>query len=1011
MRASEIIKDMADTMERPIRVGHIGGRRTVLGIFKTRAEVARLRRANDIPTAAHEMAHMLERMHRRALGNGTDIGRAAWQNQLPPGVLAELRALDYNPTAARPYEGFAEFMRYYLTERNTQARAPQTHAWFESEFLRDTNLADAIGSIREKVIEFENQGAVNRVRSMLRMMGEEAKKPIGERLRAAKNKAVTWFSDDLRPLEVVEREIMGGGLELGPKSPTSLARMVTQASGARARNWALEGMTDFAGNRTGPSLKEIFGQEGVRGDEINAILYAVANRVVELHGRGIHPGIELNDATYARDQLRNPARERFAEQLRDWNEGALAYLRDASGISQEAFDKITLGNRAYIPFFRVFEERLGTGFATGGRRIGDTPRPIKGIKGSGREITDPLGAMQQHANQIITVADKIRVSRALVDLVESRVGFGRFVEEIPAGKVPIEFDINRIRSQLEAAGADLSQADLNAVMTLFLNAQRNPAGANIVSFVREGKPHFYELDPELYRAIQAMEFQQIPTWLDWVLGKPTRTARLGATGIRAGFQLITNPIRDFYTNMLQTKGNPIAAGALTIKHYGKQLALRDSEIKNLWRATGGEITQPLGLDRKSLKTSIDEVLANTAKRKAMNIVRHPIEAARQLLSFTEAAPRLAEFELALREQGWQPGQFVTDEMAINAANRAAEVTVNFRRGGTIGRQMNQAIAFFNPAVQGLSKFARAHRENPKSAVLRGLAFVTLPAVANWWMNKDDPDWQKLPSWVKYGFLNFKIGGEWVRIPTPFEWWYAYGAVPMSLLNAAYEKNPQEVTKALGQAMQQMTPPLVPTAAMPAIEVIANKSFYTGKPIVTKREQELAPSAQAKPWTSQGLQYVTETLSQGGVEVSPAKIEHLLNGYSGGLFGDIIGTAERVTGLAPPEIRDEPADLPVVGRLFVRDSQSEVIDTLYTDLAHLKGKREAYKKFSNAGDYRRANKYELTVDESMKLARLEAAAQTLTNLRKTLKQAETRKERQELFQRMKEIADNALNPPE
>lgn len=1008
IRASEIIKDLAEMMDRPIRVGHIAQHKAA-GIFKPVLEVARLRRANDIPVATHEVAHGLERVHRRALG---DISRQQWTQRIPSAARAELQGLDYDPTKRRAFEGFAEFVRHYLTIWDTATVAPNAHAWFEGTFFADNpQLRESFAAIRQKIVQFQQQGAVNRVRSMVQMMGEEAKRPMGERLKARKERAIALMADDLRPLEMVEREILEGGLELGAASPTKLARTVTQSSGARARHWALKGMTDFAGNRTGPGLKEIFAQAGIKGDEINAILYSVASRAVELHKRGIHPGIEKVDAEYAVQALRTPERVQFAEAIRRWNEGALDYLRDAGGITRDTFDAMTAQNQAYIPFFRVFEEQLGTGFATGGRRIGDTPKPIKQLKGSGREITDPIGAMQQHANQIIAVADKVRVSKKLVELAESKTGFGKYVEEIPASKVPVEFTVGRVKDQLQAAGADLTGADLDAVMTLFLNAQRNPAGANIVSFVRNGERKFYELDPELYRTIQALEHRQLHPFMDLLLGKLARTTRLGATGVRAGFTLITNPIRDFATTLLQAKGNPMEAAALTLKHLGKQIGLQDSEIKNLWRATGGEITQPLGLDRKSLKTSIDEVLANSAKRKALHIVRHPVEFAREALSFTEAAPRLAEFEMALRELGWQPGQRVTNDMAIEAANRAAEVTVNFRRAGAWGRTLNQVTAFFNPAVQGLSKFNRAHRENPKSAALRGLAFITLPAVANWLVNRDDPEWKNLPAWVKYGFLNFKVGGEWIRIPTPFEWWYAYGAVPVSALDAAYQKHPAEVGKALEQAVKQLTPPVVPSATVPPLEVLANRSFLTGKPIVTEREKQLAPSAQAKPWTSQTVRTVAEVLSQGGVEVSPAKIEHILNGETGGLWGDVIGLGERAAGIAPLEVRDEPADLPVVGRLFVRDASSELIDTVYTDMAHLEGRDKAFRKYLADGDERRAAMYELTPEESTQLKVLQAAAKRLSGLRKILASETDRTKRQELFKEMRDVAAVALDVAE
>ncbi len=1008
VRASEVIKGLAELMERPIRFGHIGAGKATLGIFIPKLEVARIRRANAIPVAAHETAHGLERLDRRALGG---ITRSQWVQAMPQAARSEFQGLDYNPMLRRTYEGFAEFVRHYLTLGDTAAIAPNAHGWFETRFLAtNPGLREGFAALREQIVRFQDQGAETRIRSMIRMLGEEARKPIGERVRRGTSRFLTLFSDDLRTLEQVEREMMSGKMALGEVSPTKVARAATQSSGAMAREWALRGMTDLAGNRTGPSLKEIFARPGVKGDETGAIVYAVAKRAQELHARGIDPGITKVDANYHVAHGATPARNTFSTELRAWTEGALEYLKDASGISQQTFDRVIAANQFYVPFYRVLEEQM-PGFTSGGRRLGDLPSPVKRIKGSGHEIHDPIASMWQQANQFISVANKTRVAKALVNMVEQGEGFGRFVVEIPAAKVPLEINVGRIAGDLRAAGADLSQADLDAVLTVWLNSPRNPTGPNIVSFVRNGERRYYELDAELYETVQALDHQRIHPFLDATLGTAARTIRLGATGVRAGFTLLTNPIRDFSTMVLQTGHNPVKAAGLMAKHLGKQIGLRDSEIKDLWRATGGEISQPLGLDRASLQRDIGEVLANDAKRKLWHVVRHPVEFARDVLSFTEAAPRLAEFEATLREMGWRPGQALTGDMAIEAANRAAEVTINFRRAGAWGRQINQAVAFWNPAMQGLSKFGRAHADNLKSAAARGIGLMTTVAVSNWLLNKDDESWQDLPPWAKYGFLNFKIGGEWIRFPMPFEWWYAYGVAPMSGLDAIYKKRPKEVAEAARQAIGALMPGTyglpVPSVAVPLLEAKANINTFIGKPILTQSEQAMALVEQAKPWTTQTTRRIADILSIGGVEVSPAKIEHVLNGETGGLWGDLIGTAERVAGVASPEAVDEPADLPVVGRLFIRDAQSAAVDEAYTRLAYLRSRQHTADKLEEA-ESARAARYQLSEGELKQLSALENFEQAAKVWRQELKEARTREERIAIFKALKEDARAALD---
>ena len=62
----------------------------------------------------------------------------------------------------------------------------------------------------------------------------------------------------------------------------------------------------------------------------------------------------------------------------------------------------------------------------------------------------------------------------------------------------------------------------------------------------------------------------------------------------------------------------------------------------------------------------------------------------------EEAPRLAEFKRALAK-GYSPQK---------AGAKARDLTLNFARAGTQGRQWNRYSAFFNATIQGFDKFCR-----------------------------------------------------------------------------------------------------------------------------------------------------------------------------------------------------------------------------------------------------------------------------------------------------------------
>src|SRR5262249_48043954 len=151
----------------------------------------------------------------------------------------------------------------------------------------------------------------------------------------------------------------------------------------------------------------------------------------------------------------------------------------------------------------------------------------------------------------------------------------------------------------------------------------------------------------------------------------------------------------------------------------------------------------------------------------------------------------------------------TEDAAIAASKAAAEVTVNFRRAGYYGQILNQMIAFWNPAIQGMSKFGRTFQEKPIKTAMWAAGSIMGPALALWALHKDERWYQELPRWEKALFLHFKVGERIVRIPMPMEFGMIFGALPVATAQSLYENNPEAAQKMGGQILDNMTPPIVP----------------------------------------------------------------------------------------------------------------------------------------------------------------------------------------------------------
>ena len=120
----------------------------------------------------------------------------------------------------------------------------------------------------------------------------------------------------------------------------------------------------------------------------------------------------------------------------------------------------------------------------------------------------------------------------------------------------------------------------------------------------------------------------------------------------------------------------------------------------------------------------------------------------QLNELTEQMPRMAEFISFLEKRGKTPKTATADELR-QAAEAAADVTVNFGRSGSIGRIINKsAVPFFNPAIQGFAKIGRVLTKDKSVSgyiklISKGAMLGIAPAALNEWLLRDNENYQMI----------------------------------------------------------------------------------------------------------------------------------------------------------------------------------------------------------------------------------------------------------------------------
>lgn len=277
---------------------------------------------------------------------------------------------------------------------------------------------------------------------------------------------------------------------------------------------------------------------------------------------------------------------------------------------------------------------------------------------------------------------------------------------------------------------------------------------------------------------------------------------------------------------------------------------------------------------------------------------------------------------------------------------AKEISVNFNKKGSgakfydstgqtktgnasalvsgLGRS---GYVFWNAAIQGTANFGRQMKRHPAKAFTGIAAMFLLGAIVAYLGGDDDDDDDKnayynLPEYVRRSNILFRAGDSWVSIPLPVEYRavYGMGELMISVLNGKEHLTGGEIAESIAGQATQILPidflegggglnAFVPSAYKPLWEAYVAEKSWTGMPLYKNTPWNKDMPEWTKAYKSAnkyivGLANVMneatggDPYTKGAIDLNPAKIEYMLNGYFGGVFGTIdklSKTAETVSG--------------------------------------------------------------------------------------------------------------------
>ena len=924
----QILDFVEKAFDIPIRGKATARMRFEEGHFEKKTNLIRLKRWGELEVLAHEIGHSVD----KKIAKSTEM----WvlkdvPKELRTKVIEELENLDYDQTKKRISEGFAEYFRYKITTEKAVEKAPTFDRYFNLFLDKNPHLRDNINKFKQLYSLWLSQGAEQRILNHIDFKGEfDRKFNIKDTYENAKDWVIEkWFDElwQIRKLEAVLKEKTL--TDLPPTlSPYKMARYFQKTAGAIARTFAEKASVDEWGNILGPSLKNILDPIDPK-DIKKFIAYGVSNRIVNvLEPRSLESGFDLADAHYIFKKYNNPPWQKAVNEITQWGDNLLDWLVRAGGLGEAEKNLIRQLNPVWLPFKRIFIDETNLSRGTGS--ILRQGKPIKVFKGSGRPIVNPIESLIESAREIILRAQKIRIGGLLADFAD-KPGMGGYIAKLPPPIEARKFTLETMKKQLVEAGIDIEGADLDKVMTIFSASPYYKGKDNIISIWRKGERKFFEIHPDLYKALLSIDPIRLGP-IENIAGVFARIQRLGATTFKASFGLIKNPFRDALDYTVGSKRN----GATIfdpIQGIYREITAKEGELPWKFKAMGGDLGTQMGYDRAVLMNVYDNLLVKdkTFKDKTLKVIKHPIDALRQILQITEMGPRIAELEANIAKYKKTRPDWTDEDAWVQSFLDAEDVTVDFRRSGTYSKKLNHLTAFHNAAMQGISRTARLFRDNPTGTSIKGLAYLTPFALYYWYQNRQKQWYKNLQPSYKYNNIFFDIGNNVYRLPIPHEIGLIFQALPVAIADSDYNNDPKYYD-GLIKIIESQIPSIVPTIFHPVIDVMRNKDFL-GRPIESEGMKHLPVTDRKRNHTSQMATAMSKGFNSVGIKLSPIQLDYMIWNYTGGLPNQF-----KFWGI------NEPSDYPIIGDITLRNPEKP-----YRQLEEFFREKEGLTQRNNTGE--------------------------------------------------------------
>lgn len=953
--------EIRDYINNKILKGKLGVgqyRHNALGVFNPLSNWVRIGQISNVDTLMHETGHyiddeVLKEIYKTNIQMKTELRnlcKMAFEGLYAGKLKKQLQ------------EGFAEATRYFFVAPKELAKiAPVTASIIAQEFDKTPLLKETYPKIQKMFHDYINMTAQERVHSKV-VTGTPNNRPSIDskptqalrwiiRKMFNKNEALTKYDKEIQ--KSWEKEY-GKNVSI----PTTLKLFDnmrrSNSSGESFIQQLNNGVYDpLTNKRITKGLARILDplkeeaeknhkQAKMSYDEylnkrINDVIdLGLAERTIELYDRSqkerkiYETGIRLEDAANIIKQFKgDKAIHQVLEDIREVGRNLIDYAAQKGVLKPETAKKIKKANVWYMPLNRILEDYGSFGSS---KNQGATGRAYHTLKGSDRDIQNPMESLLGNWARVLQVIDNNFVLQQMVKVGDEVKNYGDFFTKVaPLQKYQGQVSLEVFKDFLEnnLSPWEFNNLDLEETYNLFVPELASPQKMTI-SYLENGKRKYIKFANNdygrpLYEALTNLNAKQANQLLN-TISLFNQGIRYGATTMNPFFA-IGNTFSDQFQAFLYSDGLifPVInivfdmvrlAKARTLNYQtGNKSPDEIAKLYRMYQESGASLSGKYKLAEKEVRKSASEVWGVSNKAlfgtdSKLNQVKDIGSKAKNILSwlpeFSEEMTRFGEF-VRVYNKLVKDGMSET-QAKLEAGVKAREITQDFSIQGDWMQYVNKVIPFSAAKMGGLYRFAQEAKKNPGRLSMRMGILVGLAILLAEMRHGDDEAedyYEELNNRKKFDNFVWPYGGS-----EPYIMKKPQGAPRyfINLIESVYDLATGHIPEGEEEkrfidwftlTMSDMLPisdstEMIPSFAQAFIENRLNQDFYYGSKIVPQELEKLDPRHQYNEYTSEFSKALGNLFN-----LSPLKIDNLIEGTFAGMgsaaldLGDLI--YDRVTG--------------------------------------------------------------------------------------------------------------------